>query len=251
MKEEIFVISLGEIEVSFKPIFKETGNIYKNYIISETSDQEPSRDIINITDDDCCYYSKLGIERTAENEANLFTALASDHLLNYNRCILHGAAIRFHGKAWILLGPSGVGKSTQAKNLRKIWTRNTPVEDEEFSIICGDRPVLALTHDGHMMVHPSCWNGKEGWYGAPASLLEGIICLERGAENIVVKYKPKNVVVPVLQSMIYSGKSVDLIKKAAEFENNLLKSCELWGLTAASIPDSSELLYNTIFSYRS
>jgi len=44
-------------------------------------------------------------------------------------------------RAWLLAGPSGVGKSTQIKSLQSL-------EPGAFGVICGDRPVLELREDG-------------------------------------------------------------------------------------------------------
>ena len=187
------------------------------------------------------YMQNHGFPRNGQVEASIMTALSSDILLNYDRCLFHAAAVRYRDRAWLITGDSGVGKSTQAKNLQRILPG-------EFSVISGDRPVLQILESGEVMVHPSPWNGKENWKGAPAALLGGIICLRRDSENSVQRLSKRKAAIPVYIGLIQSGKAKSTILQAAAFAERVINACTIWQLNSFQVPDSTKLLFDTVFS---
>ena len=170
------------------------------------------------------------------------TGTVSDALLHHHRCIIHAVAFRYKDRAWLISGPPGVGKTTQTRNLQAI-------QPWEFSVICGDRPALELTEEG-VFVHPSPWNGKEGYRGAPGALLAGLILLERGVENIFTELSPADAVFPLLSSLICTGETEETVHELAQFSNTFLKRVPVYKLTSFSIPASSELLFEELFRTR-
>ena len=194
-----------------------------------------------VTDEEWSWVEPHGCIRSGQNEASVITALASDELLTMDRCILHAVALRHADRAWLITAPSGVGKSTQARTLNQLYPG-------QFSVICGDRPVLELRGDDAVLVHPSPWNGKEGWCGADAAPLAGIICLRRGEENDLRPLTPRDAVIPVLNALIHSGRAADGIRRAAAFEDALLRRTGVWELTNRGVPDSTRMLYETLFA---
>ncbi len=81
--------------------------------------------------------------------------LTSKHLLQWDCSIFHAMSFIWRGRAWLLTGPSGIGKTTQFHN----WQRLYPGEAE---VISGDMPVLERKEMA-VFVHPSSWNGKENY----------------------------------------------------------------------------------------
>jgi len=176
------------------------------------------------------------------SEYTCLTAAVSDALLQHDRCIIHAAAFRFGASAWLIAGPPGVGKSTQVRNLQEL-------QPGEFSVICGDRPALQL-RDDDVFVHPSPWNGKEGWHGAGGAPLAGLILLERGEENRFFPLTPREAVFPLLSSLIHTGETEETIRRLARFADSFLGLVPVFRLCSHDIPASSELLYQSLFSGR-
>lgn len=214
----------------------DTAAYFREYCVS--SQQE--NNALFLTEEDWAWGMKYGLDKSAFSEYSLFTGTASEALLNHGRCILHGVALSREGRAWLITAPSGVGKSTQAKTLQEL-------HPGEFGIICGDRPVLRLTDDDTVMVHPSPWNGKENWHGADEAPLEGIICLQRGVRNEIQVLSPREAALVVYYSLIHNGSSVEKIENVAGFEAELLRRAPVWLLTSACVPASTELLYSELF----
>ncbi len=188
-----------------------------------------------------------GEKKGAFAEFCLLCMPVSEILLKQDKCIFHAAALRRKDKAWLIAGGSGVGKSTQCRTLTELWP-------EEFSVINGDKPALEFRKDetgnspdmGVVWVHPSPWNGKEGWRGAEAAPLVGIFLLRRGDTNEIRKLTREQAAPRVFSSVFQSYGNEEMIRGAAGFCDKLLKAVPVWLLTSSDIPESTRLLYRTI-----
>ena len=228
-----------------------------------------------LTDGDWAFYRGDGIEDGAYSEFSLLTAAFSDALMDHDRIIIHAVAIRWQDRAYLIAAQPGVGKSTQARFLQQL-------RPGEFSVICGDRPVLEFRPcepvtnvtgaanrfpspvSGHcetspqtgrgnpssrdsILVHPSLWNGKENWYGAEAAPLEGLILLRRGDQNELISLTAREAAIRVYTQMIQLYADGEKIRKAAELTTRLLNNVPIWQLTSFQVPDSTRLLLNSLF----
>lgn len=198
---------------------------------------------------------KYGMEDGPGLEASVLAAYFSEAMLPYSRVVLHGVALRWQGKAYLICAPSGVGKSTQAKILQQLCPG-------AFGIICGDRPILQFCHsersaeeqnnlrsvrDSGIMVHPSPWNGKEDWHGADAAPLAGLILLERGERNKLEQLSPQEAALKTFIQMIHPNRSEESIRLLAEFTTRLLDAVPIWRLTSNQVPESTRLLLQSVF----
>lgn len=208
--------------------------------ISPASRAYLNKEVASIPENEWMEWLQDGGSDDAYGEFTCSTAAISDALLNYNRCIMHAAAIRYKEKAWLISGPSGAGKSTQVRNLQLLGP-------EEFSVICGDRPALQLLEDGTVFVHPSPWNGKENWKGADGAPLGGLILLKRGNVNNFAFVPARNAVFEILSAVIRTGETEHSIYALADFTDRFLKSVPVYRLTSFQVPDSTKLLYRHLF----
>ncbi len=163
----------------------------------------------------------------------------SEALLPHDRCVFHAAALSHHDQAWLITAGSGVGKSTQCRTLMELWP-------EEFSMINGDKPVLEALPDGGIMVHPSPWNGKEGWHGASAAPLGGIVLLRRGDINSIVPLPKEKAAAGIFQAIFQEYREEGIIRQAAAMAEKIAESCPIWLMTSHEVPDSTKLLYECI-----
>ena len=225
---------------------------------------------VSMSKEDWAFFVSDGAEETPHSEYSLLCFNFSDALLPYDRVLLHGVALRWRDRAWLICAASGVGKSTQARWLQQL-------RPGEFDIICGDRPVLQFCHcepvtdvtgvairtpvqslplegkvspqatDEVVLVHPSPWNGKEDWRGAPAAPLAGLILLERGEENRLVSLTDREAALPMYSHLIQTGCEPENIRRVAALETRLLQSVPIWKLTTHEVPASTKLLLGSIF----
>ena len=88
---------------------------------------------------------------------------------------LHAAMVEKDGYGVVFLGPSGMGKSTQAK----LW-----VEHQGADFIIGDRPGLRRI-DGQWIGFGMPWDGKDGIKQQKQVPIRALISLEQASENSI------------------------------------------------------------------
>ena len=230
-----FRIDLSGVQLDCCFSFSDTARYFHSYLIGPCS----NFDGIHVPKEEWDFWISQGGVQDSLSEFSCFTACASDALLYYDRAIFHGVSFSFHGRAWLICADSGVGKSTQIRSLQKLFPG-------EFSVICGDRTVLELMNGDAVMAHPSPWNGKEGWRGADAAPLAGILCLERSERTEIHRLHPRDAVFPVLKHMISTYMDVDIIHHLATFENSLLSRVPVWRYCNGGVPDSCKYLYENL-----
>ena len=195
---------------------------------------------VSIPETDWQEYLQSGMEDCAHTEYSMLTAHCSDALLAFDCVILHAAALRWRDRSWLIIAPSGVGKSTQTRNLQELLPG-------EVSVICGDRPVLERC-GGAFRVHPSPWNGKENWHGAEAAPLGGLILLRRGPENRLYALREDEAILNLYVAFIQTSASVEAVTKVADLEDGVLRAVPTWLLVSDTVPDSTRCLVEGIFS---
>ncbi len=173
------------------------------------------------------------------DEEKVFAALISDELLADNRLIFHSAAFILEGKAWLLAAPSGTGKTTQYRNLKRL-------HPDRIDILCGDNPVLVFEDDGRILVHHSPWNGKEGFGAKRIAELKGIVFLEQAEENEIVPITAEEAVLPAFSQFNSFLKTRIQVHRLFELERRLLEGVSLFRFRNTGNMSSSELLYNRI-----
>ena len=246
MKENYYNISLAGITIPCKFQFTETASYFPEKYIKH-SDNRVSAILIDANEWNIL--KSLDMIESPYSEASLMTAYLSEALTEYQRAIVHGVAIRWKGKAYLICANPGVGKSTQARFLQEL-------RPGEFEIICGDRPVIQaqLTNNsgvdigkGEVIVHPSPWNGKENWHGAAAAPLGGLILLERGSQNKIKKISELEAILPMYTYFIQLNRDEEVIKRIARLETCLLRAAPIWKLTSFQVPASTRILLDEVF----
>lgn len=177
-----------------------------------------------------------------ESRASEFMQLLGDtgsSLLKYSRCIFHGAAFFWKGKAWIFTGPSGIGKTTQYVLWKLLF-------GDELQIINGDKPILEFRENGQAWVHPSPWKGKENMGTDRSALLGGIILLKQGTENRVRKLSPASAAKALYLQFLFADRSAECVDLVCSLENRLLESCPVWEMVNQGGKESAELIHEVL-----
>lgn len=165
---------------------------------------------------------------------------AADYLAKETECAMfHGVAFIFGSGAYILTAPSGTGKSTQYRNLRRLY-------GSSVRIINGDKPILASGEDGRIFVYPSPWNGKENWSGREHAPLMGMVFLEQGQENAITELKDRDAVVPIMEQFIYTVPDRKSVHKVCRMADAVLGSVPLFHFVNRGDYASSQMLFDCI-----
>ena len=169
-------------------------------------------------------------------EYSLLIESFGNPVLRFRRFLFHGVAIGWRGKAWILTGKSGVGKTTQLRHWMNLY-------GDEIRLISGDKALIEDRDDG-LWVHPSPWTGKEGEHGSGCAALGGIVLLEQGTENSMQRLSPAEAVFPLFLQFLYrplDRESVDLV---CGYEESLLGSIPIWKLVNRGDESSAKLCHD-------
>ena len=105
---------------------------------------------------------------------------------------LHAALVEKDGYGVVFLGPSGMGKSTQAK----LW-----VEHQGADFIIGDRPGLRRI-DGQWIGFGMPWDGKDGIKQQKQVPIRALISLEQAPENSIRRLTKQEAMMVLLNQVM-------------------------------------------------
>ena len=137
-------------------------------------------------------------------------------LATENKFIIHGSSIYVDcpSNGYIFVAPSGTGKSTHVRLLKKMYGNH-------INYVNDDKPFISVTKDGFDL-YGSPWNGKEGLGNNVKVSLKGIFVVSRSNTNKVSKLSPKEAINHLIRQIhIPLG-----IHEAGNATNALIKLCE-------------------------
>lgn len=102
-------------------------------------------------------------------------------LAERRRLILHASSVILDGRAWLFFGPSGVGKTTHARQ----WA-----ETLGAALLTGDRTVIEWTGDGTFVAHGSPFCGSSGICVRDRAPVGGLCLLAQAQENRIERLSP-------------------------------------------------------------
>lgn len=236
---QTFQFTLAGVRLTCVPRFSDTCHFFARDPSASSAAEQEAAPPVTIPQSHWSWLAEQGGVADAVAEYSELSFFCSEALMPFQRVVIHAAAVRWHDRAWLICGMSGVGKSTQVHWLQAL-------RPGEFSVICGDRPVLEFQNE-RILVHPSVWNGKEGWRGADAAPLAGVILLTRGKENKLSPLPEVYAAVSLFPMLFFSGWDVERIKQAADYATRLIRAVPRWLLQTYQVPDSTRLLLETVF----
>lgn len=165
----------------------------------------------------------------------------SEHLIDYNTLLLHGAAISINKNAIIFTAPSGTGKTTHIMK----WLSNVP----EVVVINGDKPFISFNNYGeYPLVYGSPWAGKENLYVNDSAPLKAIVLLERSEDNHIERISFSDAFLFLLQQ-VYKTDNAGRMRKTLSLLKRLDGSVDLWLFKCNNFKDDCfETAYNSIIN---
>ncbi len=161
-------------------------------------------------------------------------------LPQYQRCMYHGGAMRFHKKAFIFTAPSGTGKTTQAMH----WLKQYP---DAASILNGDKPILQFCENGEILVHASPWQGKENFgYNHEPFPLAALVYLRQKPENKLSEMTVSEAILPLFGQFFCPDESENLYRKNSAFLEKILQTIPVLLLENRGDPASAVLLHDAL-----
>lgn len=162
----------------------------------------------------------------------------SRELQRYSLCAFHALSFTYEGRAYLITGRSGVGKTTQYRNLKALY-------GDRIGIMSGDKVLLGFGEDG-ITVHSCPWKGKENMGTVSSAPLGGIVLLEQKKENTISLMENIDAALPVLKQFITLYESRDEAKLIASFAEKLIEAGGVYLLRNNGDSESSALLFGTL-----
>ena len=235
------MIQLAGIPLRIGFRLPETAKYYSRFLLQEDC---PEYDIA-ITEEDIDTYPEQCADGVLHpyDEHYMLIARASQFLLKRHRVLIHGVAFVWKGKAWLITAPSGTGKTTQLRHWCTCFS-------EEVQVLNGDKPLLECREDGSVWVHSSPWRGKEK-LGMPDlhAPLAGIILLERGNHNEMVRLTREEAVLPLFIEFVAYPENEEQIRGQEQILRQILDAVPVWKLINLGDEESAKLTQKTLQSW--
>ena len=248
-KKYTIEIKLADCPVKYSFLYSKTVKYFKNYTLNEDlsligqDEGDSSENYVKLTKEEYDVGKKLIVEKAEEDyiEYKLLISKTSLFLLSHMRCIFHAVAIKWLDRAWLLTGPSGIGKTTQLRH----WVS---LIHGEMHIISGDMPVLRY-QEKEITVYPSPWNGKEGITGKKSAKLGGIIYLEQNSINDISLISKGERLSAVFKQFICLPDTEEQIRTLSEMVAVMLQNYPIWKLKNKGDLESAGITIQAIKKY--
>ncbi len=150
---------------------------------------------------------------------------------------LHASLVEKDGQGIVFLGPSGMGKSTQAK----LW-----VEYLDADFIIGDRPGLRCI-DGVWYGFGMPWDGKDRIRNQKKVPIKALVSLEQAGENRIDKLTEQQAMIVLLHQAMMPMWDDRAMDQAMVLMGKLAKDIPFYHLKNLADRDAVEMTYSAIF----
>lgn len=188
-------------------------------------------------DDDWSHVSVTLLDGKEDGLEGALIASIMTHLSTRNGLMFHASLIDVSGNGILFIGPSGIGKTTQAE----LWNRC-----RDAVIINGD---MALVHyDGETYWGHGCpWHGSSPYCENRKVPLKGIVVLEQAPENQLERLTGIRMIERVTQNVFLPKWYQTGTEAAMETLDGLLSEIPVYLLRCRPDEAAVELVENTLF----
>lgn len=228
-----FNIEIADLLVSVVTRFEKNRDFCRDYL----SSCDNVADIIaQATEDqidaEMRFYEGTRSREYCENVC-IYRAIA-EQLPDFDRFVMHGAAVSVGGRGYIFTAPSGTGKTTHVSLLRDSF-------GDKLAVINGDKPILGLSKSG-VTVYSCPWAGKEGWKSNIKAPLGGIIILKRGKFNRIERIEPSEYFDSLIKQ-VFIPENGEMMLKTLTLVDRLAKSVDFYLLECDISREAAEASY--------
>ena len=231
----MFIIKIADLKIAIKNNFDYIFNQCAEYICSD-KDYDFS---VSVTNEEISDEQKIGGFDFNEGYLEsicLYRNIAKE-LPKYNAFVMHGAAVKFEGKAYCFAAKSGTGKTTHIN----LWKQ---LLGEQMSVINGDKPIIRLINN-EFVVFGTPWCGKENLGNNCYAPLSGICFLEQSANNSIAAYAQQQALSKLLPQIFLSSNSSDINATISLIER-IIQNIPMWQLKCNISIDAAILSHKTM-----
>ena len=175
------------------------------------------------------------------NETDNLSALIEiqlySHLLSKQSLLVHSSLVDDGGTGIMFIGPSGIGKTTQAE----LWQKH-----QNATILNGDLVFIRKNEDG-FYGYGSPWHGSSHYYENRKVQIHKMVVLDQGSENILEKMEGFEAFNRCMQQTYMPHWDTSLMERAFDTIDTLSKSVSLYHLTCRPDEEAVQLVKKACF----
>lgn len=158
------------------------------------------------------------------------------YLLNKNTLLFHSSLIDYQGKGILFLGPSGIGKTTQAK----LWNQYKGAH-----ILNGDLVFVKKEEDG-FYAYGSPWHGSSPYFENTKVKVELLVTLEQGKENKIKQLSGFQVLNEMMQQVFLPIWYQQTMDESLNCLDSLLETIPVYHLKNQAEEEAVTIVYEIL-----
>ena len=159
------------------------------------------------------------------------------YAVDFNFVQVHSSFISFHDKGIMFLGPSGIGKTTQAE----LWARFLHAR-----IINGDLVFIQNTKEGEVLGWGTPWHGSSPYCENDSVPLGALIVLQQSDYNRLRRLTGYEMVSTILKNIFYPLWRKDATSLCLDNLSDVLNTLPVYELSCRPDQEAVDLLYNEL-----
>jgi hypothetical protein len=182
------------------------------------------------------YYPRLKWDFYSKELHLLHLIGIEEVMMGQNALLLHSSVVKINDQAVLFSGPSGIGKSTQAR----LWEEHLGAQ-----VVNGDRCVIRRTEEGFVGAG-SPWCGTSKIYSKEQAPIKGIFILKQSPTNSIRRLKGEAFIALYSQCIVNTW-NMEFTDHMSALLIELISSCPVYELSCCPDASAVELAYRTIF----
>ena len=171
-----------------------------------------------------------------ESANTLLLIFFYSYLVTRRTLLMHSSLIDYQGNGIMFLGPSGIGKTTQAE----LWNQFTGAD-----ILNGDRVFVRENPDG-FYGYGSPWHGSSPYCMNAKVKLKALVTLEQASENSIRKLSGFDVLQRIMDQVFLPHWYPEGMTPCLDTLNDLLAQIPVYHLACRPDEDAVQLLKNEL-----
>ena len=149
---------------------------------------------------------------------------------------MHSSLVNYHGHGIMFLGPSGIGKTTQAE----LWHQY-----QKAAIVNGDC-VMVEKRDDRFIAWGTPWHGSSSYCLNQQVPLKALVVLKQGPENVLIKLQGFEKLISVSGNIFYPLWLENSAILCTDLLNDLLSALPVYQLTCRPDHEAVATLWNEL-----
>ena len=230
------VYEIAKLKIRIEPVTPETARRIEPYR-TESEDFDFDASVTAQEIDDYIAGSKTPCLPYLAEDALVLTNISRELLRSHNGCFFHSSALELDGEGYLFTALSGTGKSTHARNWRKVF-------GDRVTMINDDKPLIRKIGDEYY-VCGTPWMGKSNIGSNRIAPIKAIFILKRGEENTASLTTPAKQIRQLMEATLFPRTKEDMVKLLVFFDD-LFNHVRLAELYCNQDEDSARVAYEAV-----